>query len=215
VLGGDHPETLNSISNMGGLLEAQGKLDQAEPYCREAASGFEHRLGNGHWQTGNARVGLGCVLMGLERFAEAEEQLLAAERILREAQGVPAGCYEGSVKALIELYDKWHAAEPGQGYEQKAAEWRAKLAEWQATTQPATRPSPPTDPQPAPQFGLRARPRRAQAKKSAQTPTRMMSTPAMRRRMSVPSVQPFESASRCTKPIDVPPTSTRPQCPML
>ena len=28
------------------------------------------------------------------------------------------------------------------GYDAKAAEWRDKLAEWQASTQPATQPSP-------------------------------------------------------------------------
>ena len=143
VLGDDHPDTLLSINNMGYLLQAQGKLAEAEPFYREAASGFERRLGNGHWWTGNARDLLGKVLTGLERFAEAEEQLLAGERIVREAQGVPAGGYKGPVKALIDLYEKWHAAEPDQGYDQKAAEWRAKLEEWQASTQPATQPAAP------------------------------------------------------------------------
>jgi hypothetical protein len=30
---------------------------------------------------------------------------------------------------MVELYDSWDAAEPGKGYAEKAAEWRAKLDE--------------------------------------------------------------------------------------
>ena len=33
------------------------------------------------------------------------------------------------MKELVALYTAWHEAEPGQGYDTKAAEWRAKLAE--------------------------------------------------------------------------------------
>ncbi len=28
---------------------------------------------------------------------------------------------------VLSLYESWHAAEPGKGYDAKAAEWRAKL----------------------------------------------------------------------------------------
>ena len=34
-----------------------------------------------------------------------------------------------TVERLITLYDSWHAAEPGKGYDANAAEWRAKLPE--------------------------------------------------------------------------------------
>ncbi len=30
-------------------------------------------------------------------------------------------------EAFIDLYDAWHTAEPGEGYDAQAAEWRAKL----------------------------------------------------------------------------------------
>ena len=41
---------------------------------------------------------------------------------------------------IVKLYQAWDAAEPDQGYAEKAAEWRAKLAELEATTQPAVSP---------------------------------------------------------------------------
>ena len=31
------------------------------------------------------------------------------------------------VKQLTLLYEAWHAAEPGKGYDAKAADWRVKL----------------------------------------------------------------------------------------
>jgi hypothetical protein len=44
---------------------------------------------------------------------------------------------------LVELYEAWQTAEPGKGYDARAAEWREKLAAWKATTQPtvSTQPS--------------------------------------------------------------------------
>ena len=37
---------------------------------------------------------------------------------------------------LIQLYDYWHVAEPGKGYDAKAAEWRAKLPTPEAANAP-------------------------------------------------------------------------------
>ena len=50
-LGDDHPFTLTSISNMGRLLQSQGKLTEAEPYCREALEGRRRVLGDDHQST--------------------------------------------------------------------------------------------------------------------------------------------------------------------
>ena len=36
VLGDDHMDTLGAILNLGGLLRARGKFEEAEPYAREA-----------------------------------------------------------------------------------------------------------------------------------------------------------------------------------
>ncbi len=34
---------------------------------------------------------------------------------------------QASIERLAEFYESWHTAEPGKGYDAKAAEWRAKL----------------------------------------------------------------------------------------
>ena len=34
-----------------------------------------------------------------------------------------------TITALVDLYNAWQVAEPGNGYDAKAAQWRAKLPE--------------------------------------------------------------------------------------
>ena len=48
TLGSRHPDTLNSISNLGVLLLAKGDLAAAEPLLREALEGRRATLSSGH-----------------------------------------------------------------------------------------------------------------------------------------------------------------------
>ena len=53
------------------------------------------------------------------------------------------GCLDREREALeriVKLYDAWRAAEPDKGYDDRAAQWRAKLVEYRATKQPASLP---------------------------------------------------------------------------
>ena len=38
-LGDNDPDTLTSVNNLAALLKAQGRLEEAEPLCREAVDG--------------------------------------------------------------------------------------------------------------------------------------------------------------------------------
>jgi non-specific serine/threonine protein kinase/serine/threonine-protein kinase len=176
VLGEEHPNTLIFMNNMGFLLQAQGKLDQAEPYYREALEKRRRVLGEEHPNTlgvtgnlgrvlqqqgkhqevidllapiepaarkafagGNARrladflTALGRARAGLgydaDRFTLAESNLLEAHPIFVAAKdrGPTHKDTLECVQALVDLYTAWHAAEPGKGYDAKAAEWQAKL----------------------------------------------------------------------------------------
>ena len=49
--GNDHPETLVLINNIGGMLQNQGKLEEALPFYTEALEGSRRVLGNQHSQT--------------------------------------------------------------------------------------------------------------------------------------------------------------------
>ena len=47
---------------------------------------------------------------------------------------------------IVKLYDAWHTSEPGAGHGANATEWRAKLSEYQASTRPASEPTPSSAP---------------------------------------------------------------------
>ncbi len=53
--------------------------------------------------------------------------LLEAYEILEAARGAEHERTIKTVNALVEYYEAWAAAEPNQGYAEKAAEWRGKL----------------------------------------------------------------------------------------
>ncbi len=99
VLGDDHPETLTSLNNMGGLLKAQGKLSEAEALLLPAVAIADTKVPERHPLNGKLS------------------------------------------KTLAKLYQAWDQAEPGKGFDLKAAEWQARFKQWQVSTQPASAPS--------------------------------------------------------------------------
>jgi tetratricopeptide (TPR) repeat protein/tRNA A-37 threonylcarbamoyl transferase component Bud32 len=141
IFGRDHPDVASSLYDLAMLLDERGDAAAAEPFFREAVEVFRKVRPGGDWLIGNAIDGLGHCLADLKRFDDAEAALLDANAILQVAPGVPPDRLRGNIIHLIDLYDAWDAAEPGRGHDQQAAEWRAKLAEWQASTQPATQPA--------------------------------------------------------------------------
>ena len=48
------------------------------------------------------------------------------EQIVESSDESPSKI-QTSIEWLVSLYESWHAGEPGQGYDAKAAEWLAKL----------------------------------------------------------------------------------------
>ncbi|MBM4051615.1 MAG: serine/threonine protein kinase [Planctomycetes bacterium] len=127
TLGEEHPDTLQSINNMGYLLQAQGKLAEAEPYLREALEKSRRTLGEEHPDTLISINNMGGLLDSQGKLAEAEpyfrEALEKSRRTLGEEHPGTLAC----AQALVDLYTAWDKSEPGKGYDQKAAEWRAKL----------------------------------------------------------------------------------------
>ena len=69
----------------------------------------------------------GKTLLDLDRFPEAEGTLREAQGILEAALGEEHERTIAVIRSLIDLYDAWHVAEPGKGYDEEAAAWRAKL----------------------------------------------------------------------------------------
>ena len=101
---------------------SQGKLDEAEPYYREALEVYRQVLGDEHPYTLTSINTMGWLLQAQGKLDEAEPLLLEGYTILesslpgaRRAQKLPP-----AIERLIKLYDAW-------GKPDKADEWRAKL----------------------------------------------------------------------------------------
>ncbi len=141
VLGDEHVETIKLIGYLGGLLQDQGKsmeaiglLAPAEPAARKSfVGGNAVQLGRWLMVLGRARAGNG-------EFEAAEATMSEAQSIFGEAEGSTDQDRTDLLSGLVELYDDWHAAEPDQGHDAEAAQWRAELQAWQASTQPAPGP---------------------------------------------------------------------------
>ena len=87
ILGKEHPDTLNSIHNMGSLLEAQGKLTEAEPHFREALETRRRVLGNEHPDTLGSINNMGVLLEAQGKLTEAEQYFREALETRRRALG--------------------------------------------------------------------------------------------------------------------------------
>ncbi len=72
ILGDEHPSTLDSLNNMGGLLQQQGHLAEAETYFREALESRRRILGNEHPDTLISINNMGALLRRQGKLTEAE-----------------------------------------------------------------------------------------------------------------------------------------------
>jgi tetratricopeptide (TPR) repeat protein len=134
-----HPLVANDLTNLGSTLLRQGKAAEAEALYREAAGMFQKSFGADDWQTATARCGIGGCLTAQKRYAEAETELLAAERALSAAGTVAARYQVRCLRELVVLYDNWDDAEPGKGHFDKALQWNEKLPPGaRGTTRPIT-----------------------------------------------------------------------------
>ena len=130
AFGDDHPETLRSIITLGALLLDQGKPKEAIALLGPAEAAARGAFtGDGASPLGDFLTVLGRSRAATGMFAAAQTNLNEADTILREVPGAELIARENTLTGLVELYEAWHVAEPGGGYDRKAAEWRTKLAE--------------------------------------------------------------------------------------
>ena len=106
----------------GEFKEAKLKLDEAYTVIRDAPQRHGYMV---FW----AMTWRGFCLTGLERYADAEPLLIAAEKGQRESVGTPSRHYAATVEYLAALYDKW-------GRPEQAAEWRNKKSLLPQVTKP-------------------------------------------------------------------------------
>jgi tetratricopeptide (TPR) repeat protein len=87
LLGDEHPDTLNSLINMGTVLSRQNKFPEAEPYLREALRTSRRVLGDDHPDTLTALHNLGTVMRGEGKLEDARTYLRESYERTRQRLG--------------------------------------------------------------------------------------------------------------------------------
>ncbi len=136
------PGNVLAISQaLNGLAWSQASLGRSE----EAIANYEEavrirreRYGD-HPGTRDSERGLANVFTDVGRYAEAEALLESAWDTFGRDATFPTFMLRRSmlrrcIEAHVKLYESWHAAEPGKGYDARAGEWRARLADLRAKT---------------------------------------------------------------------------------
>ncbi|GAG53455.1 unnamed protein product, partial [marine sediment metagenome] len=132
------PEQASSLIKLGMRLLEDGRHAEAEGPLGECLEIRQEALPEGHWLIFNTMSVLGESLAGQDKFAEAEPLLLEGYEEMKDHPEAPDERKGEALERIVALYEAWHEADPDQGYDAKAGEWRTNLEQWQATTRPAT-----------------------------------------------------------------------------
>ena len=120
----DDRRLANALIEYGIALLKNDRAKDAEPVLRECLSIREKVLVADDLRIAEARRVLGECLRKLAQFIEAEALLIELANTLL---GDDSTTEAEAIQRVVDLYEAWHAAEPGQSYDAKANEWRAKL----------------------------------------------------------------------------------------
>jgi hypothetical protein len=130
--GAGNPLTIPDVIRLGNLLATRGKAAEAlallapiEPRARETFTGTRaHRVARLLLGLGKARIALARTPAD---FDAATANLVESRDLYVKTRGPDHRDTRASTQALADAYAARDKAEPGKGYEAKAAEWKAKL----------------------------------------------------------------------------------------
>ncbi len=126
TLGEEHPDTITSIANMGNSLRNRGKYAEAMVYLDRALRNARKSLPKDAQGTSFILGWYGSCLRETGRYAEAEPMLTECREISVRLYGEDDAITAQMALGLQMLYEAWDKAEPGKGYDAKAATWKAK-----------------------------------------------------------------------------------------
>src|SRR5205807_1216345 len=86
-LGPEHPDTANSLNNLAGLYNNQGKYEQAEPLLVRALEIREQQLGADHPDTAGSLYCLAYLYQHQKKYEQAEPLYKRALSIYQQKLG--------------------------------------------------------------------------------------------------------------------------------
>ena len=126
LFGYESLDTLISVNSLGGLLLAKQRNKEALETLVPAESAARQVLGSSA-RKHRFLLNLGTAQGRTGDFAAGEATLIEAQSAAAKLRGESHRDTRNCNQALIDLYSAWHVAQPGKGYDAKAAEWRTKL----------------------------------------------------------------------------------------
>ncbi len=123
ILGRDHLDTAKTADRLAELYLDLGRPAEAEPLSRDVERVYSRHNGPDNPFTRRVRRDRARALRDLSRFAESEALLLENERGGERTEASLVSDH----RALVALYKAWDKAEPGNGHDAQAAQWRSKL----------------------------------------------------------------------------------------
>jgi hypothetical protein len=108
------------------LLKSRRPAD-AELLARGAFDLGLKSLKPGDWRLAHAKSLIGQALVAQKKFAQAEPLLIEAQKDLALAADAPSEVRQNAIRRLVDLYEAWERASPGQGKMAEAERWKARL----------------------------------------------------------------------------------------
>ncbi len=109
-------DALISLYNLAGTLERHGELEKSLGYFKELFPRCEGLLPETHWLYGQIRKGYGTLLRRLERYEEAEVEVLAALALMEPQLGAEHQRIIKVLEELVTLYEAWDRPEEAARY---------------------------------------------------------------------------------------------------
>jgi serine/threonine protein kinase/tetratricopeptide (TPR) repeat protein len=126
TLGAEHTLALNAQMSLASVLRRKGSAGEAESILRALRPSFERRSAPDSLRVAGLRFLLGQAIADLGRFEEARAELEPAVARILAAPSTHAARASECIDAMVSLFERWDAAEPGKGHDAEAARWRAK-----------------------------------------------------------------------------------------
>ncbi len=126
VLGEEHPDTIVSMANFGETLRQQKRYSEALEILDRSIRAARKALPPDNPGMAFNLAWYARTLIDLDRFADAEAPMVEARGIIGRSLGEESPVATAMAKDLALLYERWDKAEPGKGYDAKAAAWREK-----------------------------------------------------------------------------------------
>ncbi len=119
--------TAGRLTLVASCLAALGQSEEALPGYEEAMEINRRVLPPGHPDALRPQIGMARTLVTLGRYDDAERLLLDAGEHCDRSDAARRWHWRIMCGESVRLYEAWDAAEPGQGYDARAAEWWARM----------------------------------------------------------------------------------------